>query len=48
MFFSTAGVTSYTVLVSPFLVDCLLAKVCPASTGGSFFILVGLVRELCR
>src|SRR3974390_2105319 len=48
MFFRTAGVTSYTVLVMPFLVDSLLANFCPASTGGNLAILVGLVRELCR
>ena len=48
MFFSTAGVTSNTVLVTPFLVASLLANCCPARTGGSLAILVGLVRELCR
>ena len=48
MFFSTAGVTSKTVLVTPFLVDSLASNFCPFRTGGSFFIFVGLVRELCR
>src|SRR5579862_9758187 len=47
-FFSTAGVTSYTVLVTPPLVDSFFVNVCPSNTGGSFFIFVGLVREVCR
>src|SRR5258705_2720319 len=48
MFFSTAGVTSKTVLVTPFLVDSLVSNVCPSRTGGNCFILVGFVRELCK
>ena len=48
MFLRTALVTSKTVEVTPFLVDSLLGKSCPSSTGGSFFIFDGLVRELCR
>src|SRR6266850_4975808 len=48
MFFSTAGVTSKTVLMTPFLVDSLVSNFCPSRTGGNFFILVGFVRELCK
>src|SRR3982750_1417333 len=48
MFFRTAGVMSYTVEVTPFLVVWSCGKVCPSRTGGSFFIFDGLVRELCR
>ena len=48
MFLSTAGVTSNTVLVTPFLVDSLASNFCPSRAGGTLFILAGLVRELCR
>ena len=48
MFLRTALVTSKTVEVTPFLVDSLAGKPWPSSTGGSFFIFEGLVRELCR
>ena len=41
-------VTSKTVEVTPFLVISFVGNSCPSSTGGSFFILEGLVRELCR
>ena len=48
MFFSTPGVTSNVVLVTPFFVNSLASNFWPCKAGGSFFILVGFVRELCK
>ena len=47
MFFLTALVTSNVLVVTPFLVDSAVGNSWPSRTGGSFFILEGLVRELC-
>ena len=44
----TWQVMSYTVEVTPFLVNSALGNFWFATTGGTFFILAGLVRELCR
>ena len=48
MFFSTAGVTSNAVQVTSFSADSFASNFCACRTEGRFFILVGLVRELCK